>query len=105
MRLVRSPAAARNISGEAIISQPEEGSEFEARHGVSLRIYCSFKGLGAKLRGGGKQGNPRSLPPAHGCRAKAGDLPSSGISRPVARMERSAIRDSREGVDLSRISF
>src|SRR6266851_830673 len=37
MRLVRSPAAAKNISGDAMVSQPEEGSEFQARHEFSLR--------------------------------------------------------------------
>src|SRR6185437_17074588 len=59
----------------------EEGSELEARHGVSLRIYCSSKDLDAKLRGGAGQRNPASPQPAHGCRAKAGNLPSSGIGR------------------------
>jgi hypothetical protein len=41
------------------VMRGEEGSEFEARHGLSLRNLLFF-GLGPKLRGEEEEGNRRN---------------------------------------------
>src|ERR1035437_1890085 len=61
----------------------EEGSEFEACHGLLSGLYCSWV-LCSKLRAGEGQGNRGKPPTKHGCRADLGDIPSPGILPPVS---------------------
>jgi hypothetical protein len=58
----------------------EEGSEFEAGHGVSLRKYCFvYAGLGPNYGLGETMAMLRRPLPMHGCRAGWGGFPSPGI--------------------------
>ena len=64
----------------------EEGSELETRHGVFSPDLLFFGIARHQTYGVGKgKAILRTLPPAHGCRAKAAVLPSAGINCPSCR--------------------
>src|SRR6266849_2403572 len=72
------------------VMRGEEGSEFQARHGWSLRDFAFYRMAGAKLRGGASQGNRGDHPARHGCRADCTDMPPPGILPAILHRKESA---------------